>query len=101
MFRYIDSTGHSSKAMISLRWLGLLPGALIGSLILVVLIGSMFLIGDFFDGSLWLFIEYPQILYVEHFFTPFVITGVFCGSFVYLGANIAPKFKKTVAYALS
>lgn len=98
---HADSTNSSSTAITILRWIGVLPGALIGSLILAVLVCVMCLIGDILDGSFWLYLKHPEVISIEHFFTPFIVAAVFCGTFVHIGANIAPDFKKQIAFALS
>lgn len=84
-----------------LRWIGILPCALIGSILATSLVIIMCLIGDIFDGSLWTYLKHPEIFYFEHFFTPFITTAVFSGTFVYLGVRTAPKSKRLIAYALS
>lgn len=84
-----------------LRWIGLLPCAIIGATLVDILVVTFCLLGDVFDGSFWLYLKHPDIIYLEHFFTPFIITAVFCGTFIYIGGYIAPKFKKLTIFILS
>lgn len=84
-----------------LRWLSVLPCALLGSIFTAVLVAFMCLIGDIFDGSFWLYIKHPEFFYYEHFFTPFITTAVLSGTFVYFGGSVAPNFKRQIAFALS
>ena len=90
-----------TKAGQTLRWLGVLPCSILGAATLGLLVLAICLIGDLLDGSFWIYLKEPQIISVEHFFTPFIISAVIGGSFVYIGTNAAPAYKKAVSYVLA
>lgn len=85
---------------IILRWLGVLPAALIAPIVGCFVICILLLIGDFLSGHFWLYMRHPEILPIEHFFTSFVVFGAFGGLFVSAGAIVAPSHNRIVAFAL-
>lgn len=83
-----------SKGVITLRWLGFLPGAFLGAWLawLLIFFGnklSMWMMGINSDGFLFkLFIEVMS-------------SGAMGAAFVYAGSRIAPANRKVVAYGLT
>lgn len=90
-----------SRSGITLRWLGVLPCSIFGSIIACVATVILCLIGDILDGSFWIYWNHPETIYFEHFFTPFITSAVFSIAFVFIGGFIAPKFKRQVAFVLA
>lgn len=88
-------TGHV------IRWLGVLPCSILGAAIVVLFMFALCLIGDLLDGSFWIYLKEPQIIFYEHFFTPFVLSAALGGSFVYIGVSVSPVHKKAVSLVLA
>lgn len=83
-----------------LRWIAVLPAAIIASSIGCIALMILMLFGDFLSGDLWLHFRHPQIISASHFFTSFVIFAVFGYLFVYAGTATAPQYKKETAFVL-
>lgn len=60
----------------------------------------LLLFGELFSGDLWIYLHNPNMISIEHFFTSFIIFGVFGAIFVYVGALTAPRHHKAVAMSL-
>ena len=84
-----------------LRWIGVLPCSILGTVIVSLIVLAICLIGDLLDGSFWMYLKHPESIYIEHFFTPFIISAVFGGCFVHIGTSVAPVYKKAISYVLA
>ena len=84
-----------------LRWLGILPCSLIGSILVCIIVIAMCLFGDIIDGSFWIYWNHPEMIYYEHFLTPFIVYGMFSIFFVKIGSCIAPRFPRQIAFVLA
>lgn len=58
------------------------------------------LFGELMSGDLWLYMEHPEIIALDHFFTSFIIAAIIGYGFVYSGAICAPSHRKGVAFVL-
>lgn len=83
-----------------LRWISVFPCAVGASVIGCLILMKLIFIGDFLSGELWLHLQHPEILMTSHFFTSFIIAGLFGCVFVYVGSICAPRYKKAVAFIL-
>lgn len=83
-----------------IRWLGILPAAIIAPIITCIIFISMFLIGDLLSGELWMYFTHPEIFFLNHFFTSFAVFAIFGYTAVYAGTAMAPRYKRVVAFSL-
>ena len=83
-----------------LRWCGIIPGAVIVPIVGCTIFVALWLIGDLFSGELWLYIEHPEILPVDHLFTSFGIAALFGALTIIGGTKVAPTHKRIVAFSL-
>ena len=83
-----------------LRWIAVLPTSAVAATLSFLLLMVIILIGDFLSGDLWIYLKYPQIFSVEHFFMSFILSAVFGYIFVYAGFTMSPKYKRATAFVL-
>ncbi|MDD5855288.1 MAG: hypothetical protein PUC90_02980 [Prevotella sp.] len=83
-----------------LRWLGVLPAAILAPVVGCTLFMIFTLIGDLFSGDLANYVNSPELFTAEHFFVSFINFAIFGSLFVYAGYMMAPVYKKVVAYIL-
>lgn len=83
-----------------LRWLAVLPAAIVAPIIISCVLIILLLIGDALSGNLWIYLRNPDMMLFDHFFTSFIISGVVGYVFIAAGAFAAPKFKIGVAFTL-
>ena len=84
----------------TLRWIAVLPAAILVPLIVCLLLAVLALIGDFLSGDLRTYLQHPEILPIEHLFMSFIIAGIFGYLFTVAGAKCAPNYQKIVAFVL-
>lgn len=91
---------NKSTFNLILRWIGVLPAAILTPTVVCILGIAMMLVGELFSGELLTYLRYPEVFAVDHYFTSFVISIFFGYSFVYAGVAMAPQYKKAVAFIL-
>lgn len=91
---------NKSTFNLILRWIGVLPAAILIPTVGCILVIAMMLIGELFSGELLTYLRYPEVFAVDHYFTSFVISILFGYSFVSAGVTMAPQYKKAVAFIL-
>lgn len=91
---------NKSNIINFLRWVGVLPAAFIAPVIGCILCIAVLLLGDLMTGDIWWQLQHPEIFSVEHFFTSFVVFGIFGALAVFAGASMAPKYRKAVSFVL-
>lgn len=83
-----------------LRWIAVLPAAVIGSVIISLLICLCMLLGDVFSCDIFIYIRHPEIFSIDHFFTSFILSLALGYSFVSIGTSVSPNNKRVVAFVL-
>lgn len=83
-----------------LRWVAILPVSLITATLCCIALLIIVLIGDLFSGQLWLYLKHPEIIPLDHFFLSFALWAAFGWTFVRTGTEIAPLYKRIIAFVL-
>lgn len=84
----------------SVRWIAILPVALIVPIVFAIISVLLMLFGEVMSGDLWLYMEHPEIFAFNHFFASFIIAAIIGYGFVSSGAICAPSHRKGVAFVL-
>ncbi len=97
------STKLSARQKHLLRWVAILPGAMLGSVIVLFPIHWMLIFwifphdGKYFLDMIWFPDKKVDVAHIEDTLAPFLLVVIS----TFIGAEIAPKYKITVACVLS
>lgn len=83
-----------------IRWIAVLPTAVVSPVIVCTLVLAMCFIGDVISGEFWMYLRHPEIISIDHFLISFVIWGIFGYFFVISGSKMAPTYRKAIAFIL-
>lgn len=83
-----------------LRWVGVLPAAIVAPFLACLLVNLFALIADFISGDFRMFYDSPVLFQIEHFPSALISYGLYGFLMIHVGCAVAPNFKKVVALAL-